>query len=298
VRAQGASSGARWGSHGYTRPQVASVYPRGYTTTGYGYSGFGGYVPYIAGSMTTFWVVSSLSSSTGYGHWYANSNIHAESGGECNKPHQCSWKLRKDEELIRDDLTALKFQPSLFSYPLTLIITQVLGQDYNASRICPPSGWNASGVAASSKWLPPQRQDIFFALSEVAGVSQMAEVDDSSWLGFLFAVLMIGFLALLCRFQPWNDRSSTHKEHKVRSKYMDEAEDSPDIGRGAWAGKTNSGSVIGKLGCDDDEYDFTSAGPPSAHARRKGGCGSSSSSGEEEDRGSGHRNRDRRRPMY
>jgi len=145
-------------------------------TTPYGFAGRALMTPFLAAALGVgaFWVVAHHG---GYGSWHRHQHLqHSENAtGTCSEAFNCAWKLSEGEEMYRNDLLDLAFEPDQYTYPLTLVLTQVSGMDFEHSRICPPMLFEGVDPPYPSWWKPPPDQDLFFTLSRIDTEDEMEE---------------------------------------------------------------------------------------------------------------------------
>jgi len=106
------------------------------------------------------------------------------------------------------------FKPSSYGYPLKLKITRIDGEDFNASRICPPSlSWTLADND-TNPWTPPLNQDLFFALAPVESLEWEEESDVSGtiWVAGIVGVLLFG----CCTWKILCSGSAVHRR-KVKA---------------------------------------------------------------------------------
>jgi len=162
-----------------------SNYPGGATKTGYGYGGAAGR-PNMGRNMM---MAAGGGMLLGMGGMYMFSRMNSYNrckygstwSGSCKECYErysredCGMDI--DENVNRDDLMNTGFWPDDFTGPLTVLVTAIRGVDLLASRICPPTGWtaNSSGrrleasvETSPASWTPPNGQDIFLTLTQMA----------------------------------------------------------------------------------------------------------------------------------
>lgn len=107
-----------------------------------------------------------------YDERYRHGDPQCASGDGSRASGGCTANFSLSEELFRDDLVGVTFTPTLFEYPLTVTILEVSGPEFEAHRICQPSGWCSDCTGDSNQngsnftWEPPPHQDVFFTLSD------------------------------------------------------------------------------------------------------------------------------------
>eukprot|EP00928_Gymnodinium_smaydae_P060219 TRINITY_DN4383_c0_g1_i1.p1 TRINITY_DN4383_c0_g1~~TRINITY_DN4383_c0_g1_i1.p1 ORF type:complete len:431 (-),score=76.68 TRINITY_DN4383_c0_g1_i1:125-1417(-) len=150
--------------YGRSAAGVSRSYPRGYSTTNYGYTGSRAHLASSNMPLRMATTVSIVGSATFIGG--------SALGGFYSRRSAMSTYKREEgqteyyyppEDLARDDLMNLGFSPAMFQYPLTMRIWTVDGPDFEKDRICPPLGYDSN--SSNISWKPPSGQDLLVALT-------------------------------------------------------------------------------------------------------------------------------------
>lgn len=210
------------GSYGYTSQSAAyhNYGGRPPTVTPYGYSGAYGYQGHtgtkiamaLAGGVVAGAGVSYLYHHWGtgrvdYNHMSCFSGWWSGSCSDCTTrfaASACYTEVSPSFDAARDDIMATGFIPADYTFPVMVNFTEVVGEDYLASRICPPPGWIASPestttvapllptlppalsvlsvpqLGAASSWQPPENQSLFLALTVVSELSSNGQSSGGS----------------------------------------------------------------------------------------------------------------------
>lgn len=203
------SSGA--GSYGATSARMGTNYPRGYTSTGYGYAGRGGMTPSRGYSPATRGIVvgAVVFGGMGYGgyRWgrgrtrcYGD-RCNSTASDECTVDKPCDFALSADEDFTRDDLLEhTAFDAGVHPGPYDLYIRKVDGEQFRASRICPPANW--TGIDGDMGFTLPEFQDIFVAITKVDEmIFQEESTEDSPIALFVILVFLIPGVVLYCCYR-------------------------------------------------------------------------------------------------
>mmetsp|Transcript_114078 Transcript_114078/g.285385 ORF Transcript_114078/g.285385 Transcript_114078/m.285385 type:complete len:514 (-) Transcript_114078:334-1875(-) len=186
----------RAGSYGYSSNAALNHNYGGRppVSTGYGYSGAGAY---RANSGAQIAMAAGVGVLAGVGASYAWSRLHhlmTSSSGECwagdqhyencaecrlkhSPTSDCANRVTPMVDLARDDLMNSGFVPSNVTGPLRLLITEVLGADFTAEKLCPPTNWteNVSGNASGN--ISGNFSALFVKLTRLASVPAVDEED-------------------------------------------------------------------------------------------------------------------------
>jgi len=211
------SKNAGAGTYTYSTARMTTMYPAGYATTGYGFSGYTSRMPSrVIGTyfIVGWWGPRMFWGSRRYTHCHDGSGQACDSSSavKCETGEDCDWKAISGDNLIRDDLMQTGFKPINHKGPFTLTISKIDGAGFNTSRICPPSGWTPTG-ASSGSWTPPAGQDLFAALSNAEGFVEEEEINHWVWVGPLLAVFFCCCLGcIILKNKKPNGKNDIFKE--------------------------------------------------------------------------------------
>lgn len=121
-----------------------------------------------------------------HGSWLGNC-------GECSRMYpqsSCYAQIDVSALVARDDLMDTSFMPAQYTFPITVTITGIKGVDFDASRICPPPGWNSNVTT----WAPPANTSLFLSLTKVERILQ----PEPSGVGPAVLVAVAAVLACCC----------------------------------------------------------------------------------------------------
>jgi len=165
----------------YSSSRMSSSYPSGYRGTSYGYHG--------RTPMFAYWYVwGGMGGSRRYGR--SSSNASSQGNCDADPAESCQWKLGPNEIMYRDDLTNVSVSLSSYELPFFVTVYSVTGEDFEASRICPPFGWNFD----YSVWTPPEQQDLFMTLTPLE--HSITGTTIVIWIILGFCVLSVGSLMI------------------------------------------------------------------------------------------------------
>lgn len=215
------------GSYGYNSHRLGHNFPAGYRATSYGLSGRSHYLRYS--TVMVAWL----------GGWYwlnrLNHMCHCAIGiACCNVSHSSEGDdnviFDLDEDLIREDVLTSGFLPEEYTYPLRLTVSNVAGEHYNKSRICPPAGWDSAKSATSaSPWIPPPHQELFVSVTQMEDLAPEDPMESFLLLGAFaliglcaFGVVALGWCINRCSAQK---KVAEEEEEQALSSAVEDVEE-------------------------------------------------------------------------
>lgn len=192
--AGGFSSARTHGSYGYSTGYLSGSYPRGYRSTGYGYSGVG--IP--RGSMFLL-PAFIMMNRPGYRNRYSRSD-----NDEDQPPNTTTVTF--NEDLIRDDIMIAGFVPNQFTFPLTLLVRTL-----NTSA----AEYSMQNTSCGLNDTPANFPNLFVSLTQAEFIHTEVDFWDTDGGKWTIAAIVIGSICLCCcackaleKCKAWDEKRS------------------------------------------------------------------------------------------